>query len=155
MNPLVDDIIAGIGTHDPEAFLGAAMVAESVGLRGAKPVPPYDELLQKHPPSIEDVQALRQMLLSYVQSDYPLASSALYALGKFYDPALAPLFREKLAIELQAVLEHNRALCILIIALENSRERIITTGVQSPFEVDRSIGHARDYLKRFGQQFPW
>ena len=44
MNPLVDDIIAGIGKHDPEAFLGAAMVAESAGLSGAKPVPPGDGL---------------------------------------------------------------------------------------------------------------
>ena len=155
MNSLVAEIIAGIGKHDDEAFLGAAMVAESLTRATANLVPPYDQLIKANRPTADEVQTLKQTLIAYVQTNPPMLASAVAALGKFCDPALVPIFREKLGQELQTLLEYNRALCSLIIALDNCGERIITTGSQSPMEVDNSIAHARGYLKPFGQVFPW
>ena len=155
MNSLVAEIIAGIGNHEDEAFLGAAMVAESLYRETAHLIPPYNELIKANRPTGDEVQTLKQTLIVYVQTNQPMLASAIAALGKFNDPALVPLFREKLGQELQALLEHNRALCSLIIALDNCGERIITTGSQSHMEVDNSIAHARGYLKPFGQVFPW
>lgn len=153
MNSLVAEIIAGIEKHQEEAFLGATMVAE-FATGHTHPVPPYDEKLKADPPSNADVQAMRKALLEYAQSGASKSYAALYVLSKFRDPSLVPLLRQQLAGELDALLEHNRGLSSLIIALDNCGERIISTGSQSPFEVDRSIMHARDYLKQFGQVFP-
>lgn len=155
MNSLIAEILEGMDKQEGEAFLGAAMVVESVRLPTTSLVPPYDELIKKNPPNADEVQILKQRLIEIVQTDSPMLSVAVSALGRFYDPALVPIFREKLGQELQALIERNRSLCSLIIALDNCGERIITTGSQSPMEVDNSIAHARGYLKQFGQTFPW
>ena len=155
MNSLIAEILAGIGKHEDEAFVGAAMVAESLTRATSHLVPPYDELIAANPPTADEVQALKQTLIRYIQTNSPALGQAVGALGKFCDPALVPLFRERLSEELQAILEHNRTLCSLIIALDNCGEKIITTGSQGPMDVDRSIEHARVYLKPFGQVFPW
>lgn len=155
MNSLVAEIISGIGKHEDEAFLGAAMVAESLSRSTTHLTPPYDELIEANPPTADEVQTLKQTLISYVQANSPMLASAIFALGKFNDPALVPLFQQKLGQELQILLEHNRALCGLIIALDNCGERIITTDSQSIMEVDNSIAQARDYLKPLGLLFPW
>jgi hypothetical protein len=47
MNPLVAEIIAGIGKHEVEAFLGAAVVAEYFTRPTAKLIPPYDPLVRE------------------------------------------------------------------------------------------------------------
>ena len=155
MNSLVAELIAGIESNDEEAFIGAAMVAESLSMTNAAPISPYDELLKANPPTPADGEALKRALTAYVQSNNSRLGRAIFALGKFYDPALVPLFREHLAAELKTLLDHNGVLASLIIALDNAGEKIIINGSQSPMEVDNSIAAARQYLKQFGQVFPW
>lgn len=155
MGSFVDGLIAGISKGDDEAILAACETADAFHLRGFKPFPPYDQLLAAEPPSADDVERLKSALVAYVQSTASPGTRAYVALGKCRDPALVPLLRKQLAQELKTMLLHNGAVSGLIIALDNTGEKIIGGNSHSPMEMDKNVADARAYLKKFGQVIPW
>ena len=155
MNSLISELIAGIEKGDDEAILGACEVADTFHVRNFQPIAPYDERLRAEPPTAEYVEAPKRALIVYLQST-PTPSPRVYAaLGKLRDPSIVPLLREHLARDLKTLLHYAGGLSALIIALDNSGEKIIINSFQGHMEVDNSIEAARQYLKQFGQVFPW
>ncbi len=157
MNELIAELITGIEANEDEAFLGASEVAAAscFGFAVYQALEPYHERLAADPPGPEDVAALKSALVARITSSPMPATAAAFALGKFHDPALAPLLREQLARHLGEFLRYNAAIANLIGALDNSGETIIRDGVHSITETDRMINDARAYLSRHGQVFPW
>lgn len=157
MHSLVVELIAGIEKNEEEAFVGASEVAAAshFGIGKYQALEPYNVRIEAEPLSGADVEALKKALVAYIQSTPNAAAGAAFALGKFYDPTLAPLLREQLARHLKTLLKYNAALSNLICALDNAGEEIISRGSHSLMETEEMIADAREYLGKHGQVFPW
>lgn len=85
------------------------------------------------------------------QPDHPQAVSALWALGKFHDPTLAPLFREWLGHYIKQIEPSLAPLGQLLICLENSEERCVSGNSFAADEHGKNLEDALRYLKRLPQ----
>lgn len=151
MNSLIAELITGIKNNEEEAFLGASEVAaaSNYGYDKYEAIDPYHERITDEPPTNEELEVLKNTLLSYMKHTKNPAGSAAFALGKFYDPNLAPLLREELAHHLTILLKYKASLSNFIIALHNSGEDIVSNGSHSIIETEKMIADAHAYLEKY------
>lgn len=157
MHPLIAELIAGIEQDDEGAFLGASEVAAAAcfGFQNYQALEPYAEQLAAQTPSAEDVNELKKALVAHIESSPRPATKAVFALGKFHDPALVPFLRDQLSAHLQEFLDYNAALSHLLCALDNCGEKILSHGEHSLRKTEKLIEDSRQYLAKHGHLFPW
>jgi hypothetical protein len=147
MTPVTSELLAGIENNDAEAFLGAgeSLLAFKWGTSGL--VQPFDHLLATYPPQQADIDALKAALIAFVKREpNPNTVTAIFALGKFEDPRLIPLFREKLALHTGMLSEQSSIVHNIIIALANHDEHIISGDGAGCLDATKSLHDARIYL---------
>jgi hypothetical protein len=150
VTPLTSALLEGINNNDDEAFLGAeeSVVAFKFGTGWL--VEPYAQLLSTQPPQQADIDALKAALVAFVKREpSPNTGTAIFALGKFEDPALIPLFREQLALHTALILQQSSIIIQnLIIALDNHGEQIISGTGSGTLEIEKNLRDARIYLEK-------
>jgi hypothetical protein len=149
VTPLTSALLEGINNNDDEAFLGAeeSVVAFKFGTGWL--VEPYAQLLSTQPPQQADIDALKAALVAFVKREpSPNTGTAIFALGKFEDPALIPLFREQLALHTALILQQSSIIQNLIIALDNHGEQIISGKGSDILQIEKNLSDARIYLEK-------
>jgi hypothetical protein len=111
MNLLISELIKGIQHDDEEAFVGASEIAAAscIGFDKYDAIYPFNVRLAEGAPSSSDVEALKNTLIEYLGTSKGPSIGAIFALGKFNDPLLLPLFRELLMSHLTSLLEYKAA----------------------------------------------
>jgi len=155
---LAVEIIDGIKLGEEEAIRGAAEIAraKNFGLDGTAIIEPYLSRMKQEMPSIQDMEGIKRELRALIVRTSPNSPpGAIFALGKFADRKDVTFLREQLIIHLQALLAVNQSFSSLIVAISDVGPRIISGTTYSYDNIEKNIGDAKAYLKRFGLTFPW
>lgn len=159
MTPLTRQILDGLAADDADAFLAASETIRAFTWGTASNsgiVPPYAQALAASPPAIDDIAAIKAVLIEYIQAGRGSnLACAVHAVGTLEGDDVIALLREALAQHLRAFLGQNQIVGNLICALSNHGERVMSGQSFSLFEIDKNVADARRYLARFGEVMPW
>jgi hypothetical protein len=109
-------------------------------------------LLNEHRPASDDIDSLKAALVTYVRSGpRSNTAAAVFALGKFEDQTLIPLFRELLNTHLNLLTNHNAIVGNLICALDQIGERIISNNSFTFSDTNKNMADSRQYLMTLGK----
>jgi hypothetical protein len=107
-------------------------------------------------------EQLQRALVAIIQSGHNPATlaSAIFALGKSYDPTLKELYTAQLQASLHHLKQYNGLVYQLLIALSNIREDVFERdqygqSSQSLLNVEKNVRQAQDYLLRHDIAVPW
>jgi hypothetical protein len=154
MNSFIAELIQGIQRNDEEAFIGASEVAAGscVGFDKYEAIEPYSERLTGISLTSTDIDALKNALIEYIKNSNGAAISAIFALGKFNDPALVPMLRKLLLNRLCLLLDYKAAVSNLLCGLDNLGEKAISDNSHSYINIEKLINDATEYLERCGYE---
>ncbi len=152
MTPLTKSILASIAEESSDAILAAEETICAYLHPNVELIEPYKSQLEKHPPTKQDVEAIKEALLTYVANDknQAHAAAAFFALGKLHDLELLTVFRTHLERQTRELLKANATLGNLICALDNLREPIISDQAFSTLNIEKNVADARRYLYKHG-----
>ncbi|MEO0423007.1 MAG: hypothetical protein AAF184_11760 [Pseudomonadota bacterium] len=145
----VNAIVAGIDSDDSEAFLGASELlrAYALGVDATGVIEPYATLHQANPLTTEQVDALSQALVAYIDSGrLHNAVAAIHALGQLRDPQRLPWLHERLTLAVNDFVAHGDLLGQTIIAMENCGATVVRGGAFSSREYEKNLADAQTYL---------
>ena len=116
----------------------------------AREEPYYEELVNERLSSV-DIQGLQYALVEYVRAGPgAYSSSAVWALGKTFEPRLKSFFIEILRREIEATEPEHELLGQCLVALNNLGEKSFSGGSFACNERDKNLADARHYLERIG-----
>ena len=152
MNNQASAIVTAISNSDAEAFRVAEAMACAYFYPNVELDEPYKTDFASQPPTREDIDAIKDALLSYLESNArgEHVGVAFFALGKINDDRLVAPLRAHLAQQVRIMLSCNGALGNLICALDNIREPVLRGQLFSAAQVTENLDHARHYLLKNG-----
>ena len=128
-------------------------LADIIAMNCMRGFTPESRELQSELLTKNELQEVQQALVAYVQSNFhdPSVCSAIWCLGKFFDPDLKPFLVDCLLRYFRSAETSLAAMGQMEIALSNLDEDILTEGSFSYMEHEKNMSEVREYLTLLGK----
>lgn len=158
LNDSVQEILSGITSDNPEAFLGAGELlrAYMFGLEGTAVLEPYASMFAAAPLSEQDVHALQKACLKYLSDgNIKNAPAAAHAITQLGDQKSISTLRNILNERLGSFALQGYTVGQLLLALDRCGENATSGTSYSSDEFEKNFEDARQYLFSRGFEGPW